>query len=44
MLLATEVSTLSQTFGFKIDTLEEAVAPVLDQFLELLAKEQAVKN
>ena len=38
-----DVRKTEETFGFKLATLEEAVAPVLDQFLELLAKEQGAK-
>jgi nucleoside-diphosphate-sugar epimerase len=35
-----DVRKTEETFGFKLATLEEAVVPILDQFLELLAKEQ----
>jgi nucleoside-diphosphate-sugar epimerase len=35
-----DVRKTEETFGFKLATLEEAVTPILDQYLELLAKEQ----
>lgn len=35
-----DVRKTEETFGFKLATLEEAVTPILDQFLELLSKEQ----
>lgn len=38
-----DVKKTEETFGLKLATLEEAVTPVLDQFLELLAKEHASK-
>ena len=38
-----DVTKTEETFGFKIATLEEAVGPVFDQFLELLAKEQGAE-
>ena len=37
-----DVKKTEETFGFKLATLEEAVTPVLDQFLELLAKEKGL--